>query len=443
MNNALLDTLRSTFSGEIILPEDKQYESARNTMAAKGSPALIVRPLTTKDIQAALQFAITNSLVLSVRSGGHSVAGFSTNSGGIVIDLSAFNTIELLDEGKHLVRVGAGAKWVDAATTLQKYNLALSSGDTKSVGVGGLTVGGGIGWMVRKYGLTIDSVVGVEIVTADGQVLQANETENPDLFWAVRGGGGNFGIVTHFDFIAHPVGKVYSGRIMFALEHVKEFLVGWRDYMRTAEEDLTSIVNILPSFGGNAPMIMLTFCYASDNKDNALKAIAPLKALGKILTEDIKEKEYFEVLEEAHPPEGITIVVKNVFVDTFSDEVIQGILSAMEKKADLILQIRSLGGAMKRIPSEATAFGYRNSEAMLLSPTFLPPTATKAQTEEALKPWKEIASFGNGAYSGFMSTATSEDVAQIYPTATYERLRKIKQQYDPKNIFNQNYNITP
>jgi hypothetical protein len=443
MDNSNIEILKKNFSGQIILPTDTLYDQVRNTISAKGSPAFVVQPLNTADISTAIQFAINNSLTLSIRSGGHSVAGFSTNEGGIVIDLSAMNTIEVLDKDKHVVRVGAGAKWVDVAAALQPYNLALSSGDTKSVGIGGLTTGGGVGWMVRKHGLAIDCLAAAEIVTADGQVLQLSETENADLFWAIRGGGGNFGVITHFDFIAHPVTKVYSGPIMFALENIGEFLTGWRNYMRTADENLTTILNILPSFFGNPPMMMLTCCYASDDKTEATKIIDALKKLGKVTSENVKEKNYSEVLEEAHPPEGIKIIVKNIFMENFSDEAIQGVLNAMKMKPDMILQIRSFGGAMNRVAPDATAFGYRNSEVMLLSPTFLPPNATGDQEKEALKAWESIAAFGKGSYSGFMSTSTSEDIAQIYPPATYERLTKIKQQYDPQNVFNQNYNVKP
>ncbi len=443
MNKDMVDLLKKGFSGNVILPEDEKYEDVRNTISVKGRPAIVLQPVDNKDIVSAVDFAVENQLTLSVRSGGHSVAGFSTNNKGLVIDLSNFNQVEVVDKDKGLVKVGAGAKWIDVANTLKEYGLALSSGDTKTVGVGGLTTGGGIGWMVRKYGLAIDSLVAADVVTPVGKTIRADKTKNPDLFWAIRGGGGNFGIVTNFEFRAHRVNKVFAGIVIFSLDDVGGVLKKWRDYMRTADEALSIIINILPSFMGNPPMFMMMCCYANDDKAAASKVIAELKALGEVVSEDVKEKYYAEVLEDAHPPEGVKITVKNVFVDEFSDELIDTIVKAREIKSDLVLQIRPLGGAVSKIDPHATAFAYRNSEALLLSPTFVPLTASDQEAEKALQAWETIAAFGVGAYSGFMSTASDEDVAKIFPKQTYARLVKIKQQYDPSNILNQNYNIKP
>ncbi|HSX44079.1 MAG TPA: FAD-binding oxidoreductase [Candidatus Saccharimonadales bacterium] len=443
MDEVKIKRLRDHFSGQIILPNDEQYKAVQNTIVAKGSPGIVLQPKTIADIAAAIKFGVENTLILSVRSGGHSVAGFSTNDGGLVIDLSNFNDVEVVDQDKGLVKIGAGAKWIDVATTLNKHGLALSSGDTKTVGVGGLTVGGGIGWMVRKYGLAIDSLVAAEVVTADGKTLRASKTENPELFWAIRGGGGNFGIVIHLEFVAHKVNKVYAGIIMFSLDDVGGLLKNWRDYMRSADEALSIIINILPTFMGNPPMFMMMCCYASSDKKAAAKVVQELKALGTVLNEDVKEKDYVDVLEDAHPPEGVKIIVNNVLVEEFTDEAIDAIVKAREKKPDLILQIRPLGGAVSKVAPNATAFAYRNSEVLLVSPTFVPPDASDAEVNQALKAWRLIAQFGKGAYSGFMSTATESDLEELYPKDTYDRLVKAKQQYDPQNIFKQTYNIKP
>lgn len=444
MNLKSFDTLKTNFTGEVILPEDPAYEQARVTMFEKtAKPAIIVRPHNAKDVTLAIAFARENKLLISVRSGGHSNAGLSSNTGGIVIDVSSMNTIEVIDQEKHVVRVGAGARWIEVATKLKEYNLALSSGDTKTVGVGGLTLAGGIGWMVRKYGLAIDSLAAAEIVTADGNILRASEEENADLFWAIRGGGGNFGVATYFEFIAHPVSTVYSGTLFYSLEHLAELLKGWRDYMRTADENLTTILNIIPSFGGNPPSAMLTICYASNDKEAAMKVIDPLKKFDGLMREDIKEKPYVDVLEDAHAPEGVKIIANNVMVEEFNDAVIGTIVAAKQTNPNLILQIRSLGGAMKRVSPESTAFFYRSSEVLVVCPVFLPPTASESEEKEALKPWETIAAFGKGAYANFFSRATEKELAVIYPKETYERLAIIKKQYDPENIFNQNYNITP
>lgn len=314
MYPANLDTQQQNFSGDIILPSDAGYEEARTTILAKGAPAIVVRPKTANDIATAITFAQNNSLILSIRSGGHSEAGFSTNTGGLVIDLAHMNMVEVIDAEKHMVRIGAGAKWGDVAKNLEAHHLALSSGDTTTVGVGGLTLGGGFGLMVRKHGLTIDSLTAAEIVTADGEVLHTSTTEHPDLFWAIRGGGGNFGVVTSFEFQAHPLGNIFSGKLTYGIDNLPELLKGWSDHMRTADEALTTIVNIIPSSGDTPSGALVTCCYAGDNETDTNKAIEPLRQLGVVLEDTITQKNYFEILEEGFVPPGVKIVVNNILL---------------------------------------------------------------------------------------------------------------------------------
>ena len=210
-----LESLSRDFSGDIIEPGHREYAAKSGVVLAVGAPAVILRPSSVGGVQAAVRYAAASGLALAVRGGGHSFSGFGTNDGGVVIDLSGLCGVEVLAGGWHVVRVGGGATWGQVAAALAPHRLGISSGDTKGVGVGGLTLGGGIGWKVRKYGLALDSLVRVEVVTADGQVLTADEDENAELFWAVRGGGGNFGIVTAFEFAAHPTTDVFHGKIAF------------------------------------------------------------------------------------------------------------------------------------------------------------------------------------------------------------------------------------
>ncbi|HSX17519.1 MAG TPA: FAD-binding oxidoreductase [Patescibacteria group bacterium] len=434
-----IETLQSKFSGEIIKPGDSQYEHASTVLMAKGSPALVVRPKNTADVVLAVQYAADNALLLSVRSGGHSGPGLSTNNGGLVIDLKYLNTVEVTDPVRHVVRIGGGALWGDIAQELQKHQLALSSGDTKSVGVGGLTLGAGVGWMVRKYGLAIDSLVAAEVVTADGQVVRASDTEHSDLFWAIRGGGGNFGVVTSFEFVAHPTGKVYAGSIMYPPENYAALLKGWRDCMRAAPEELTTMFLVMPSFAGMPPAAIALCCYAGDNKDAAMKAIDPLLHIGTVTHQDVVEKDYCAVLEDAHVPEGVKVIVNNTFVEDLSDEL----LEIIAKNPDKIFQIRSTSGAMNRIATDATAFAHRSSEALIVSPVFVAPDASEQDADAATAYWREILPHGKGAYINFFNQATEKEAAACYPPATYERLAKIKAVYDPGNIFNQNINIKP
>lgn len=441
--DAAIRELKKNFSGEIILPDDSEYETARNVFAFQGKPAVILRPSAPDDIANAITFARNNSLIISVRSGGHSGAGFSTNNGGVVIDLSKIDTVEIIDEPNHIVRIGAGAIWADVAKKLQEKNLAITSGDTKSVGVGGLILGGGIGWMVRKFGLTIDNLIAADIVTADGSLIHTSESEHTDLFWAIRGGGGNFGIVTHFEIKAQPVQKVLFGMIMYSFENLQELLKGWRDHMLQADDLLTTTLMVMPAFAGNPAGVMILCCYGNDDEIAAMKAIDPLKRLGKMVTSNVNKIPYADVLQEAHPPPGVEVIVKSTFVEDFSDDLINSIDKTHGKETGRFLMIRSIGGAINKIPVDATAFAYRKSKFFIVGPMFIPPNASKEVIEGTLKPWKDIAIYGVGAYSNFLSTVTEEDVHAVYPDVTYERLAKIKRIYDPHNIFNQNYNVKP
>lgn len=326
------------------------------------------------------------------------------------------------------------------AKFLGPHGLAISSGDTKTVGVGGLVVGGGIGWMVRKYGLTIDNVVAAQIVTADGTVLHASQTVNPDLFWAVRGGGGNVGIVTYFDIIAEPISEVFWGTITYNMDDMSQVLKGWRDTMRTAPLELTTMAMALPAgFGPGTPALMVMVCYAGSDESAAMKAIEPLRHIATPLHADISKQPYTKALGDAHLAPNMQVINHNVFVQDFSDELIDTI-SAQKGQ---ILQIRSVGGAMNRVPADATAFAHRDSEALIVGPVFMPLTATPEEIDAALGPWRKIAAFGNGAYANFFSETTDVQVEAAYPSVVRDKLARIKATYDPQNIFNQNLNVKP
>ncbi|MEW5797558.1 MAG: FAD-binding oxidoreductase [Bacteroidota bacterium] len=443
MNSQRIQALKNEFSGKVIVPGNGAYEQVRNSFIHKGSPAVILRPATANDVAAAIRFGRTNGLTISVRSGGHSGAGLSTNNGGLVIDLSAMSTVEVIDKQKNLVRIGSGATWKKVATALGEHGLALSSGDSTSVGVGGISLGGGIGWMVRKYGLTIDRMKAAEIVTADGKIIRASMNEHPDLFWAIRGGGGNFGVATYFEFEAARVGQVYSGMIIYKLENVAALLKGWRDYMRIATEDLTTMFLLLPSMMGNPPSAIAWCCYAGDDESDAAKAIDPLLKIGTVVQNTITKKNYADVLEEPHPPQGVQFFVQNGFTQNFSNECIDVVAQQYGTEVSPALQIRSVGGAMKRVATDATAFAHRNAEVMLVSAAFVPINASASDIEKALIPWNSIAPFTSGAYVNFFSEATEKEVSAAYPKETYERLANIKRQYDPENIFNRNFNVKP
>ena len=443
MDTFQLEQLQQDLSGRIIWPGDELYQQASHTFLHKGAPALVVRPTTNADVAAAIRYARDNSLTLSVRSGGHSFAGFGTNSGGLVIDLSLMKDVQVIDPAEHIVRIQAGATWGEAAEVLREHHLAISSGDTRSVGVGGLTLGGGIGWMARKHGLAIDSLLSAQIVTASGEVLRASAIQNPDLFWALRGGGGNFGVVTGFEFVAQPISKVFAGSLVYGSEDLAGIIRGWRDVMRSAAEELTTSLVSMPPFAGNPAAVVILCCYAGTGPA-AVQAVAPLLELGMLLQEDLQEKEYADVLEEAMQlPDFLRIIGKNVFVDSLSDELIQELGAVCGREGSPAVSIRSLGGALGRIAPEATAYAHRQSEALITGGMFVPANAAESEVSQALKPWESIVAYGSGVYGNFQGTASAADVAALYPPATYARLAASKAHYDPQNLFNQNHNIRP
>ena len=441
-----LTTLSRDFSGDIIEAGHPEYAAKADTLLASGAPAVILRPSSVGGVQAAVKYAAASGLPLAVRGGGHSFSGFGTNDGGVVIDLSALAGVEIVDGGWHVVRIGGGATWGQVATALAPYGLAISSGDTKGVGVGGLTLSGGIGWKVRKYGLALDSLVRVEVVTADGGVVAADEDENPELFWAVRGGGGNFGIVTAFEFAAHPTTGVFHGRITFPGAEAAKVVHGWAEYMRTAPEALTAVAAFANPFAGgpDAP-VEIFVAYDGDFEDEANAALDPIRALGTVIDDDVALKAYGDTLEEGQtPPPGIRFHTQNAFVERAGVDAALRIMTEVGATAGApFLTIRSIGGALARVADDATAFAHRRAELMIGTAAIGPAPAIEAALPALDAVWERLAPHVSGTYSNFNTTATDPDVKAAYPTDTYKRLAAVKRQYDPANLFAANYNVRP
>ena len=417
-----------------IRPGDADYDVARTTIASTAEPAVVLRPKTPEEVAASLQHARDEGLPLAVRSGGHNALGFGNIDGGVVIDLSRLDQVELLGDGR--VRIGGGATWGPAAAALAKHGLAITSGDTISVGVGGLTQAGGIGWMVRKYGLTIDSLLAAEVVTATGDVVRASATENADLFWALRGGAGNFGVVTAFEFQAQPVSTVHYGTIAFELDDIPQLLKGWATAMRGAPDELSTTMVLMPGFGDFPAGAMLYVCLAGPDTG----ALEPLRAIGTVVAEDVSERPYAEILEEAHPPEGVLPVIGNTLVESVDEPLIDAIATAYGAGGRVVF-LRGLGGAFGRVDSAETAFAHRAAEALVVSAAFLPADTTEDQIAEARAVWRTIGDQGIGAYAGFLGTDTADDVAALWPAETLDRLRQVKRTWDPENTFRRNFNV--
>ncbi|GIH61843.1 FAD-binding oxidoreductase [Microbispora siamensis] len=444
--NSALEILRRDFGGDIVEPGAPEYASASRSVLASGSPAYVLRPRSVGDVRAGVGFAAAAGLVLSVRGGGHAFAGFGTNDDGVVIDLSGLANVEVVDKERHLVRIGGGATWGQVASALAPHGLAISSGDTRSVGVGGLTLSGGIGWKVRKYGLALDNVVAAEVVTADGRVVHANAEENPELFWAIRGGGGNFGIVTAFTFVAHPTTDVFFGRIAFPASEAATVLQGWAGHLRTAPEELTSIANLANPFaGGPQAPIEIQVAFDGDDPRLAARAVDPIRRLGTLIGDDVTLKPYADTLVDgAVAPPGVHLVTRSAFVGEESvPEVLRILAEAGAAEGAPFIAVRSVGGAVSRVPQDATAYAHRQAELLVVT-TVAGPMPVIQSARPALETiWSRLAPHVSGAYANFLASAGEEDVAAVYPARTYRRLAAVKRQWDPGNLFARNHNVRP
>jgi FAD/FMN-containing dehydrogenase len=419
-----------------IRPGDAEYDTARTTIVGVASPAEVLRPSTPSEVAACLHHARRQGLAVAVRGGGHHALGYGNLDDGAVLDLSRLDTVEVLDGGR--VRVGGGATWGHVARELAPHGLAVTSGDTGSVGVGGLTQAGGMGWMVRKHGLTIDSLVAAEVVTASGQVVRADAVENADLFWAIRGGAGNVGVVTAFDLVAQEVRTLHYGTIGFALDDVPGLLSGWSEVMAAAPDELTSMLVLRPGFGDFPPGAVLYLAHCGEDPS----PIDALRHIGTVVSDDVAVRAYADVLEEAHPPQGVLPVIGNTLVETVAAPVVDAVAAAYAGGGRVVF-LRSLGGAVGRVPDEATAFAHRRAQAMIVSAAFLPLDAGEDQVAAARAVWRTIGDHGIGSYAGFLGSDTAEDVASVWPEATLRRLREAKRAWDPDNVFRHNLNVVP
>ena len=424
---------------EVLVPGDDGYAQTATTLFADGTPDLVVRPRDAAGVAAALRYAGDAGLAVTVRSGGHSMAGLSTSPDGMIIDTRRISGVRLLDPASGRVRVGAGATWGAVAAALRPYGLGLTAGDTNQVGVGGLTLGGGIGWMVRRYGLVIDSLAAAQLVTADGRLIGADAVEHADLFWALRGGGGNFGVAVGFDFTAQPVTSVHFGAVGYQTGDLPRLIAGWRDLMRASDEKLTTTLSLMPAVAGQPASVTLSCCYASSAGGEAAEALRPFRALAPVGSDSIRAMSYADVLEDVTPlPPGLRMEVRNVFFTALDDARI-GVVDELFTGGGAALSLRSMGGAVARVSRDATAFAHRDAEVMVAAAFLLSgPTPS-----EALNRWSPVAALGSGAYVGFLGSADPADVAAAYPPDTYRRLAEVKRRYDPRNTFRRTHNIVP
>jgi FAD/FMN-containing dehydrogenase len=444
--------LRSMLKGQVITPDDAGYDVARTVFygGVDRRPALIVRVADAADVSTVVSLARDSGLELAVRSGGHSTAGHSVNEGGIVLDLSGMKAFEI-DVQKRTTWVETGLTAAEFTTAASKFGLATGFGDTGSVGIGGITLGGGIGFLVRKYGLTIDDLLAAEIVTADGRLLRTDANTHPDLFWAIRGGGGNFGVATRFQFRLHEVDSIVGG--MLILPATPETIAAFMAEAEAAPEELSAIANVmaappmpfLPAEAHGKLIIMAMMVYAGD-VEAGQRALAPFRSLATPIADMLRPMRYVEM----YPPEEGGYHPTAVGHIMFLDQVDRGTAETIYryiKDSDAVMrvaQLRVLGGAMSRVPADATAFAHRQSRIMASAAAFYTSPEDKIVREKWVADFAAALRQGDsGAYVNFLGDEGPERVRAAYPGATWDRLAEIKARYDPTNLFRLNQNIPP
>jgi FAD binding domain/Berberine and berberine like len=447
-----ISRLREEFDGRVVAPGDPGYDHARTPYCGgvDRHPAVIIGPTDAAAVARIVILARDSGLELAVRSGGHSSAWHSVNNGGIVVDLGAMKALDVDVDGR-TAWAQTGLTAGEYTTAAHGHRLATGLGDTGSVGIGGLTLSGGIGYLVRKYGLTIDDLLAAGLVTADGQVLQVDDRSHPELFWAIRGGGGNFGVATRFRFRLHPLDQVLGGLLL--LPATPEVLAGFIAAADAAAEELSGIVSVLPA--PPLPMVppelhgqlvvMAMLVWAGPVPDGQA-AVAPFRALAAPLADLIAPMPYPAV----YPPEDEafhpTAIGHTMFVDTIDQHAAETVLEHL-RALDApvrVAQLRVLGGAMARVPADATAFAHRGSKIMVnLVSSYQGP-----DDQPVRQAWVEgfaaaLQQGDQGAYVGFLGDEGQGRVHQAYPGSTWERLAAVKARYDPTNLFRGNHNIPP
>jgi FAD/FMN-containing dehydrogenase len=439
-------------TGQVLTPEDHPYDEARAVFAAHvdARPALIARVSGPDDIARLIVHARETGSELAVRGGGHSPAGHGVCDGGIVIDVSALRSFEL-DPARRTAWAGAGLTAGEFTVAAGTHGLATGFGDTGSVGIAGITLAGGIGFLVRKHGLTIDNLLAVEIITADGRRRHVDAKTEPELFWALRGGGGNFGVVTRLKYRLQPVDTVLGG--MLVLPATPAVVTGLVAEAEAAPDELSTIANVMPApplpfvpeeLHGSL-VVMASIVYAGDLKAGQ-RAVAPFRALAKPLTDLLRPMKYPEMFPD-QPGNRLGRVTRTMFAGSVGRRQAETILERIAESSALMpaCEIRVLGGAMARVPANATAFAHRQSRVMINVQAIYDPSNSERSDHIA---WSralaaELYDGDLGAYAGFLADEGEERVHAAYPRATWERLAAVKAIFDPDNVFRLNQNIPP
>lgn len=437
------DDLSAGTVGTVIRPGDPEWEPARRFHSGIGSPAAVIRASSVDDVRGALRYASAERLEVMVRGGGHSAWG--EVPGGLTLDISALDDISIDGTRVHL---GGGARWGAVAHALAERGLGLSSGDTASVGVGGLTLGGGIGWMVRAWGLACDQLVGAQLVTARGEVVEVTDASHPELLWALRGGGGNFGVVTRFDFEAHPLDAVVHA--VYGIDgDARPALRVLRDLLADAPRELTVTYMDIPPMDPNAPAgATVTAVWTGADEEAARRALAALGDAPGVSEREFGVQSYPEVLLEApefdpdHPMPGF--LGGNTLVADLDDDAIDRIVSFRESHPASVVLLRSLGGAYGDVAQDDSAFPGREATWFAMAGAFdIPGMLDDEARTRALAAWDAIEAAGCGVYGNFAVSTDASYAARMYPPTTMARLATVKREWDPGNVFCRNHNVKP
>ncbi|MFL6141146.1 MAG: FAD-binding oxidoreductase [Labedaea sp.] len=456
IGEATLAELAEGLRGELVTSAAERYDDARQiwNAAHDAHPAAIIRCAGVADVLRGVEFARSQGIPLALRGGGHSIPGFSTTEGGVVLDLAPMKGIRV-DPRSGRVIAEAGCLWSDLDHETQAFGLALTGGLVSTTGIAGFTLGGGLGWLVRKHGLTSDNLVGADVVTADGQLVHASADEHPDLFWALRGGGGNFGVVTAFEYALHEVGPtVFAGVAFYPGDAVDDILRGYRQACAGAPDELTTLLNLatappapfLPEAVHGTPIVAVAGMW-SGPIDEGDAATRPFRGLAEPIADLFGPMPYvaMQSLLDALYPKGMHNYFRSAFVPALDDGVLTALTNSYRTLPNPVteLHVHHLGGAMGAISSDATAFATRDLDFIVNA---IARTPTASGFDEA-RDWARAAtdSLGSGAatYVNFTGEATADRVQASYPPATYQRLVRVKDQYDPDNLFRLNQNIPP
>ena len=458
LDDATLADLAQHFRGELIRREDPPYDAARRIWngAIDRRPALIARCTGVADVQAAVRFAHERDLVVAVRGGGHNVAGTAVCDEGVVVDLSPMKGM-WVDPVARTVRAQAGLLWGELDHETQAFGLATTGGIITHTGIGGLTLGGGLGWLMRRHGLTCDNLLSADVVTADGEYLRASAEEHADLFWGLRGGGGNFGVVTSFEYSLHPVGPiVLAGVILHSAARAREVLRFYRDFTSTAPDDLTTIAVLrmappapfLPTAVHGQPVVVIGACYAGPVEEGE-RAVAPLRRFGEPLVDLVRPTPYasHQALFDPTAPHGLSYYWKSEYLPPLSDALIDTLAEhawRVETPESYTIMFH-LGGAVARQDPEGSAFEDRRAtHAVVIDAVWSEPAQASACVAWTRTFWEAIRPSSTGhIYVNFLGDEGQDRVRAAYGEAKYERLRALKRKYDPANVFRLNQNIEP